>query len=35
MALVGGCLMLGSFFVAFLVDCLTEMRDALRKLADR
>ncbi|MFM2126145.1 MAG: putative sulfoacetate transporter SauU [Acidobacteriota bacterium] len=35
MALVGGGLMTGCFFLAFLVDCLTEMRDSLRKLTER
>ena len=35
MAATGGGLVLGCFFVAFLVDCLTEMRDSLRKLAER
>jgi MFS family permease len=31
MALIGGGLMLGGFFLAFLVDCLTDIRDGVLK----
>lgn len=31
MALLGGGLMIGGFFIAFLVDCLTDIRDAVVK----
>ena len=35
MALVGGCLLVGGFFLAFLVDCLTDIRNSLQKTDGR
>ena len=30
-ALIGGGIMIGGFFLAFLVDCLTDIRDGVLK----